>query len=327
MIPAAEIALRITCAHCTWTEKNGQGFVSPYAVRESSWYHTRAPNTVERYQFPEFDYEIRTNSLGFRDIEHPVAKPPGEFRLMAIGDSFTEGWGARFDQTWLNELGRELAEKHADSQISIMCAGASGSDPFYGYRLLVDRLMPYRPDWVLLVVNDSDVNDVLLRGGMERFQSDGTVRGMDSPELPWGYASSQLARFILFEVFDYTHALVRRHERERRANEALEKLKELVLEYQAVLAAEGIRFSLVIHPYSKELQRDQYQHLDGLIEFALQHQIDVIDTKPYLFEKLAAHEQRIEDLYWPDDKHFTELGYQYLSEAVGIGLGLNDDWL
>lgn len=325
-IPAAEIALRFTCAYCTWTEENGQGFVSPYAVREKTWYHVREANSVTRFDLPEFTYELKTNSLGLRDIEHPLAKKPDQFRLMAIGDSFTEGWGAPFEQTWLNLLGRNLNAQNPPGNIEVICAGASGSDPFYGYRLLVDKLMPYQPDWVLLVVNDSGIHDILVRGGMERFQPDGTVKGVDSPELPWGYASSQFARFILFEVFDYTHSLVRRPERNRRALAALELLKQLVLDYQALANSQGFRFSLVIHPYSKELQRHQYQHLDGLIEFALQHKIDVIDTKPYLFEKLAARDGRIEDLYWPEDKHLTNLGYRYLAEAVEIGLLSSNDW-
>jgi hypothetical protein len=52
----------------------------------------------------------------------------------------------------------------------------------------------------------------------------------------------------------------------------------------------------------------------------VQHQIDVIDTKPYLYEKLTESENRLEDIYWPIDTHFTELGYRYFAEAVETGL-------
>jgi lysophospholipase L1-like esterase len=324
-IPAAEIALRITCEYCTWTETSGEGFVSPWEIRESSWYHTLAPNAVINHQLPEFDYEIRTNSLGFRDIEHPLAKPPGEFRLLAIGDSFTEGWGARFEHTWLNELGRRLNTKHAGIHIRTINAGVAGSDAFFGYRNLVDRLMVYQPDWVLVVINDSDILDVIVRGGMERFQPDGTIIGVDSPEMPFMYESSQFARFILFELFDYTHALLRRPERNRRAQRALEKLKSLLLEYNALLEPQGVKFSLVVQPYTKELVRQEYQRLGPLIEFAEQHQIDVIDTNSYIHKKLIAHENRLEDLYWPIDMHFTELGYRYFSEAIEEGLSADFD--
>jgi len=319
-IPAAEIALRITCTYCTWTEQNGDGFVSPYAVRESSWYHVREPNSVTNLQLPEFDYQVKTNSLGFRDIEHPLAKPAGEFRLMAIGDSFTEGWGARFEQTWLNLLGRDLNAEHPGRHIETICGGASGSDPFYGYRILVDKLLAYQPDHVLLVVNHSDIMDTIVRGGMERFQADGTVEGVEAPPMPWGYESSQLVRFILFEVFDYTHALVTRPERDKQKARALKKLQQLVLEYHKLLESQGVRFTLVAMPDFKGLGRNRYEQLGPLIDFAVQHQIDVIDTKPYLYDKLVEHDNRLGDIYWPGDMHFTELGYRYFAEAVAIGL-------
>ena len=34
-----------------------------------------------------------------------------------------------------------------------------------------------------------------------------------------------------------------------------------------------------------------------------------------------AHENKHEDLYWPGDNHFTELGYRYFAEAIEAGLG------
>ena len=319
-IPAAEIVLRITCEYCTWTEQNGDGFVSPYAVRENSWYHVKSPNSVINFQLPEFDYEVRTNSLGFRDIEHPVAKPAGEFRLMAIGDSFTEGWGARFEQTWLNVLGRDFNAGNPGSHIETICGGASGSDPFFGYRILVDKLLIYQPDHVLLVVNHSDIMDIIVRGGMERFQADGTLKGVEAPPMPWGYEWSQFARFILFEGFNYTHALLPRSERDKQGERALEKLEQLVLEYHGLLESQGVKFTLVVMPYYNELERNQYQKLGPLIEFAIQHQIDVINTKPYLHDKLVEHDNRLTDIYWPGDMHLTELGYRYFAEAIAIAL-------
>jgi hypothetical protein len=320
LIPVAEIALRIDCAYCTWSERNEGRFAPPYAVGRSSWYRVDAPNTVLNYQMAEFDYEKKTNSLGFRDIEHPISRPAGELRLIAVGDSFTEGWGARFEHTWLNELHAILNAEQGESPIGLMCGGTAGNDPFYNYRMLVDRLLVYRPDFVLLVVNNSDVMDVILRGGMERFQADGTVKGVTPPKTPWLYESSHLARFIHFELFDYTHLLITKSERDSKAEQAMDQLNALLSQYDKLLKSQGIDFTLVLAPHHNELRKNRYDRLDAMKDYALQHQIDVIDTKPYLYQKIEANESTVEDMYWRVDMHFTELGYRYFAEAINIGL-------
>jgi hypothetical protein len=125
-VVAAETLLRVSCTYCTWIEINGGGFQSPYSINEDSWYFVRPENAIDSYHQPEFDYEIRTNSLGFRDIEHPLGKAAGELRILAIGDSFTEGQGAPFDQTWLSVLGRNLNRPETTHQYTVMAAGVAG---------------------------------------------------------------------------------------------------------------------------------------------------------------------------------------------------------
>jgi hypothetical protein len=52
----------------------------------------------------EFVFEVRHSSWGARDVEHPTAKPPGVFRILGLGDSFTYGVGAAFEDTYLAML-------------------------------------------------------------------------------------------------------------------------------------------------------------------------------------------------------------------------------
>lgn len=320
LVPAAEVALRALCAYCSWTERNKEDFVSPYAIREDSWYLVNRKNAVYNYGQPEFDYEVRTNSLGFRDIEHPVAKTSGEIRIMAIGDSFTEGQGALFEQTWVNVLGRSLNRRNGEVQYRMISAGVAGSDPVYGYRILVDKLLVYQPDIVLLVVNGSDVFDVILRGGMERFLADGRTKGIEEPPLTWIYEKSHLVRFLLHEVFDYTSLIISKSERNQKAAVALNKIQDLVLKFDSMLRENGIEFVLVTIPGPKEIMRDRYDWLDGLVPFAEEHCVKVIDAKPHIREKLATGDKRLEELFWPLDYHFTPLGYAYFAEAVKDGL-------
>ena len=43
------------------------------------------------------DFRGRSNSLGFRDREHTVEKPPGVCRVAVIGDSVAQGFGLEED--------------------------------------------------------------------------------------------------------------------------------------------------------------------------------------------------------------------------------------
>jgi lysophospholipase L1-like esterase len=52
--------------------------------------------------------DVNINSLGFRDREIAAAKPAGVYRIVALGDSTTFGWGVPFEQTYPKVLEARL---------------------------------------------------------------------------------------------------------------------------------------------------------------------------------------------------------------------------
>src|SRR5260370_1297488 len=48
------------------------------------------PGSKVSFRTPEFSYTAEANSMGFRDHE---VKAKAGFRIVALGDSFTYGWG------------------------------------------------------------------------------------------------------------------------------------------------------------------------------------------------------------------------------------------
>jgi len=79
-------------------------------VRDERIVFRREPHSVQRQKNPsgELEVEYAHNSLGFRDTEHSIEKPPGTFRIVAVGDSFTYGVGASFEETYLRRVEQQL---------------------------------------------------------------------------------------------------------------------------------------------------------------------------------------------------------------------------
>lgn len=84
--------------------------IAPEIDRRTAWmevapgipYRPR-PNSVVsgRSRTDEYDYHHQHNNVGFRDVEHRLIKPEGTFRILGLGDSFTAGWGAAYEETYL----------------------------------------------------------------------------------------------------------------------------------------------------------------------------------------------------------------------------------
>jgi lysophospholipase L1-like esterase len=313
---AAELLLRYLCLVCTWMETNAGEYVSPYQEPfDNRWYHLRTPDAVYTYGQPEFDYELRMNSLGIRDVEHPIEKPAGEFRIVGLGDSFTEGQGAPYESTYLKVLERGLDEK-LEVDVRVIVGGVAGSDPFYSYRLLRDKLLAFRPDLITLAVNNSDVMDVIARGGDERFLPDGTVRFNEPPADEWLFARSHLYRaFVTLLGYDWLGLSPSEHVARR--EEAVEELKGILGEYQSLARSAGCRFVVILHPDSFELSTEAYSfNVGALKQYFAENGISYVDLMEYFVKRTGPDRESREKLYWKKDFHHNAAGYRMFAEGV-----------
>jgi lysophospholipase L1-like esterase len=122
-----------------------------------------------------FAVESRYNSLRFRDAEFG-AKTPGVRRVMVLGDSFTEGQGAKEPDTYVRVLEQRL-NAGGPARWEVRNCGRRGAD----FPLLFEifaQILRFEPDVVIygMVLNDADqsaefharqsyVNDLILDRG------------------------------------------------------------------------------------------------------------------------------------------------------------------
>jgi len=104
---------------------------------------------------------VRFNSAGFRGPETAPERPPGTYRIVVLGDSFTEARSVAETATFTAVLGRALAACPALSgrRIEALNFGVSGYGPLQELLRFEKRAAAFAPD--LVVVATYVGNDVL----------------------------------------------------------------------------------------------------------------------------------------------------------------------
>lgn len=105
------------------------------------------PGSEFRLQSAEFDCAVKINSLGFRDREF-APKPAGRIRILAVGDSFTYGWGVEANESWPKLLEARLRQLGRDVEVANL--GKPGASPAE-YAAIVSKAVPVlKPDLVIV---------------------------------------------------------------------------------------------------------------------------------------------------------------------------------
>jgi hypothetical protein len=124
----------------------------PYAVEFNMYYEPdpvtgfRAkPNSTGIYQN---GYPANANSRGHRDEEMALPKPPGLFRILVLGDSFTVGANVTQEEAYPEVL-ETLLRARFGGHIEVVNSGTDGWDPYqyaqyfehYGQHLEADLVL------------------------------------------------------------------------------------------------------------------------------------------------------------------------------------------
>lgn len=96
------------------------------------------------------NYQDQLNSRGFNDRERTIAKAPGTYRMLAVGDSFVFGIVPR-EQTFVTLLERHLGEA-GGSPVEVINLGVPATGPPEYVEMLRREGLAYAPDLVLCFV-------------------------------------------------------------------------------------------------------------------------------------------------------------------------------
>lgn len=102
--------------------------------------------------------EISINSLGMRDRERSLEKPPGTFRILALGDSHTFGWGVRQEDTWPSVLEEMLLKNAPSRRIEVMNLGVPGYNTVQEVQVFSTKVEALDPDLVIVNYCNNDMD-------------------------------------------------------------------------------------------------------------------------------------------------------------------------
>ncbi len=275
------------------------------------WLRVNPPGSLVPYRNEEFEYFSQASSLGLREREIPRQKPPGQFRIVALGDSFTEGMGAPITRTWPRTLERLLGRNFL-----VVNAGICGDDPFYAFVLLRDRLAALSPDLVILAQNATDVTDAVRRGGLERFAPDGTVV---YPHAGLGRRmvfSSAWACFLAEAVLDYHWMYLPRETFwADMVRFTSSRAPDLVERFRALGRERGFSFAVIYHPMHFEVISGRYCQDSVLYLSALKRTgAPVLDLMPFFLKNGA--QKDLDRWFWPKDGHLKPWGYEVMAGEI-----------
>lgn len=288
-------------------------------VEELGWHFLPSQDGETRNGLP-----VHVNAFGMRDEEFPRAKPPGERRVLLLGDSITFGVDVAQDETYARRLGDALAAR-GRSDVRVMNSGVPGYD-LRQYLLWLEKYgLPLSPDLVVVGLYQNDIEISLRPTPYRDFPGRSLVRRTATYQALERFVQGRLSP----EAVDDESAADDELERLLQAyvgNEAIDPdlplwrrkvtlARELLLRLDTRCRESGTKLAVLFLPaFANTADPGPIKLYDKLRET-----LDPAGV-PHL-DLLAPLESRHPDIWLPHDQgHFSTLGHELVGEAVAAWL-------
>lgn len=152
-------------------------------VLGSVTYFNLPPYFEEVLDWPEYKIHIKISSQGLRDREFSLKKPPGTYRILSLGDSFSFGLGVEAGQTYAKLLEKKLNTVSPPKKFEVINAGFAQTGPNQYLKNIDELGRAFLPD--LIIVGFYTGNDV--RNVLNDMKAKDDLSG-----IPWTYRVSDL---------------------------------------------------------------------------------------------------------------------------------------
>ncbi len=274
-----------------------------------------ANQTIDSRRFSYLDYRI--NSQGRRGPETP--EDDGSFRILALGNSCTFGWGVKYDNIWTTQLQRVLRERFPQENIQVINAGIPGYSSHQGKLYFSRELVSLDCDMVLTMFGWNDQFAAGSGIGDDEQQMSGPMilciqNALAKTKL------YQLLRKVVLAVSE-SRSDVQLDDNKRRRRVPLDRFSDNLREIISAVRKSGATPVLLLPPVAS---------LDGYFEgtvsdFHQRHvtyQQKMINVSQYTGTPLVDLQTAFDlhtnlfDNAQSDPIHFNQLGHQVAADAI-----------
>jgi lysophospholipase L1-like esterase len=293
------------------------------------WRHTKNVKKIFQNEFGE-KILVVADEYGHRGIGHPQRRVPGRFRILALGDSFTEGVQVGEADVFTAQM------EDADPHLEVVNAGVGGYGTVQEYLYLTREGIQFRPDLVLLMFFGNDLTDNLLRyypGFGPRPYANVTNEGvqvvetLDSSDyekyiLPAPFrmalnAHSYLYYFANSRLYQPLFATRMRKMQQDDLNRIAAETRfktffALTKEFNDFLEARKIPFVLVVIPTREEVVAGFSDVSNTIIQFCRTESINCLP----LIDRFRREPESGSLLYFREDMHWTKNGHRVAASEI-----------
>ena len=240
------------------------------------------------------EWTVNTNRLGLR--QGPVEEKGGRTRILAIGDSRTNGMGVNDNETWPAQL-QQLLDKTNPNQFEVINAGVVGYTAAQGLAYLKHGGLALKPDMVIACFGYNEGAPIPPPGIGDCV--------WENPQSTWGITA-------LFKKTFQGMGLDRKPILSARKTRLTPgELLDTLLEMNAVCEASQTKLAYLICPSLPELLGTVVDrpHYAGLLREAGHF------AQNYVIDSTAALKSAGTKLYL-DDIHLTPAGLQLVAQEV-----------
>jgi lysophospholipase L1-like esterase len=307
-----EIILRISGIYTTYLERvTGQYFYF-YRQKKPTWFHTYVPDLMYESIQPEFHYSYRCNDIGHREIDFKQFKQDtSDIKILCLGDSFTEGDGTCYDSTWVKFFERRI-QLTTNKTVKLYNAGVNGSDVFFNNTMLVNKLVESNPDLVIECVNISDIHDYIWRGGLERFNPDGTTSYKVGPSWEPLFKYSHVFRAFIQTIINYDQNLVWRVTKKEQELSALDSVFAQIARNSEWCNQNNIKYLVIYHPTPHQIKQEF--HYSEVFENKIQLLPYAVSTYNQTHDTI--NKENLVNYSWPINGHWNSKGYLLMGNLI-----------